>query len=203
MKPSRSHIGVACLVGLICSSFGAHIPHSKLTDVVVDVDDGLQASPPSNNQPQYTLFLDEDALGLEQEYHVIQKRGYYTCYNRQTNAITAPDCQAIIDRIEGADQPSFNIPNGLCLAWYQGTCMSRLCAKSGGSLRVGLEKTKESVVGELRDVLLSDCVVGAGGLEGMSGDCANMDANCGTYRLTLEHHGSEVLGGPPPVSTLP
>jgi hypothetical protein len=87
MKPSRSHIGVACLVGLVCSSLGAHIPQSKFTDVVVDVDDALQASPPGNDQPQYTLFLDEDALGLEQEYHVIQKRGYYTCYNRQVKEL--------------------------------------------------------------------------------------------------------------------
>ncbi|ETS80351.1 hypothetical protein PFICI_07880 [Pestalotiopsis fici W106-1] len=194
MKPSRSHAAAVCLFGLVYLSLGAHVPLSKLMEVVEDVDDGPQASL-HNEQPQYTLFLDEDELGMEQEYHGIQKRGYYTCYNRQTNSITVPDCQAIIDRIETADQPSFTVPSGLCLTWWQGTCMSRLCAKSGAPLR-GLNKTSGSVVGELRDVILNDCV--RTGLEGMAGDCANMDANCGSYRLTLEHHGSEVLGGPPP-----
>jgi hypothetical protein len=51
------------------------------------------------------------------------------------------------------------------------------------------------MVNELQDVILNDCV--KTGMDGMSGDCSNMVSSCGTYRLTLEHHGNEVLGGPP------
>jgi hypothetical protein len=111
----------------------------------------------------------------------------------QTNSVSVPDCQAIIDRIKDAEK-IFSVPSGLCLTWYQGTCMSRLCAKSGAAR--GLNKTSDSMVGELEDIILNDCV--KVGLDGMSGDCANMDGNCGTYRLTLEHHDSGMLGGPPP-----
>lgn len=71
--------------------------------------------------------------------------------------------------------------------------MSRLCAKSGANR--GLNKTSDSIVSELQGVILDDCV--RIGLDGMSGDCANMVNNCGTYRLTLEHHDSAQLGGPP------
>lgn len=72
--------------------------------------------------------------------------------------------------------------------------MSRLCAKVGAAR--GLNMTSDAVVNELQDVILNDCV--KVGLDGMAGDCLNMVNNCGTYRVTLEHHGSGVLGGPPP-----
>lgn len=193
-----------CLAGgLVRLGLGARLPHSSLMQIAEDVDGGMEVS--HIDQPQYTLFLDEDDMHMEQRYEGLHKRGYYTCYNRQTTSVTVPDCQAIIDRISAAGAPSFTVPSGLCLTWWQGTCMSRLCAKTGAppssaSRGGGLNKTAASLLGELEDVILDDCV--RAGQDGMSGDCANLDANCGSYRLTLEHHGSEVLGGPPaPVSS--
>ncbi|KAK6219183.1 hypothetical protein LQW54_002432 [Pestalotiopsis sp. IQ-011] len=200
MKLSSLSRAAVCLAGgLVRLGLGARLPHSSLMQIVEDVDGGMELG--HIDQPQYTLFLDEEDMHMEQRYEGLHKRGYYTCYNRQTTSVTVPDCQAIIDRISAAGAPSFTVPSGLCLTWWQGTCMSRLCAKTGAppssaARGGGLNKTAASMLGELEDVILDDCV--RGGQDGMSGDCANLDANCGSYRLTLEHHGSEVLGGPAP-----
>ncbi|KAK6077340.1 hypothetical protein SCUP234_06752 [Seiridium cupressi] len=183
---------IAALLASMSLAGCAYIPHSKIMEVSEDTGN-YDIYTGVEGQPKYTVFLDEDELGHDEIFHGIEKRGYYTCYNRQTTSVAMSDCQAVIDRIKASDT-TFSVPNGLCLTWYQGTCMSRLCTKIGANR--GLNKTSDSMVNELQGVILDDCV--KIGLEGMSGDCSNMDSNCGTYRLTLEHHGSEVLGGPPP-----
>ncbi|KAI1876304.1 hypothetical protein JX265_003830 [Neoarthrinium moseri] len=164
---------------------GAHIQNHMDVQVFEDANDNALG------QPIFTPYLDEN-LGPREEYHRVGKRGYYTCYNRQTNSISADDCQKVIDRINGLNQV-LTVPNGLCMVWFQGTCMSRLCAKNGASK--GLNITSDTIVGQLSGTLLNDCV--KVGQDGVAGDCANMNGNCGTYRLTFEHHGNEVLGGGP------
>ncbi|KAH6648980.1 hypothetical protein BKA67DRAFT_661912 [Truncatella angustata] len=183
---------VSTLAALGAVAFTAHIPHSKVMEALEDVED-FGHCPNCQHQPMYTAFIDENELDTDMAPHGVDKRGYYTCYNRQTNSVDVIDCQAIIDRINATHQPLV-VPNGLCLTWWQGSCMSRLCAKAAA--QKGLNMTSDSVVNELQGVILNDCV--KVGLDGMAGDCVNMVSNCGTYRLTLEHHGSGVLGGPPP-----
>jgi hypothetical protein len=93
-----------------------------------------------------------------------------------------------------ATQP-LRVPTGLCLVWAHVTCQSRLCAENGvltphgghgGSGGGLLNRTAGDVADELEATLLARCVRAAG-QDGVVGDCANINAGCGTYRLTLEH----------------
>lgn len=82
MKLSSLSRAAVCLAGgLVRLGLGARLPHSSLMQIVEDVDGGMELG--HIDQPQYTLFLDEDDMHMEQRYEGLHKRGYYTCYNRQ------------------------------------------------------------------------------------------------------------------------
>ncbi|KAI0123092.1 hypothetical protein BJ170DRAFT_599735 [Xylariales sp. AK1849] len=127
----------------------------------------------------------------------LRKRGYYTCFDIATTPVLVSDCEHVIDDIR-AIPGNLTVPNGLCMVWYEGTCLTRFCA--GGATIHQLNRTSGSVVDELAGTLMNDCV--KQGQDGVSGDCANMNYHCGTYRLSLEHHGGEIIPGKPPTQSM-
>jgi hypothetical protein len=98
------------------------------------------------------------------------------------------NCENVLSDIR-ANQGNVSIPSGLCMVWFEGNCKARVCAKIGAYR--GYNRNISSIVAELTDPIMSKCV--QSGSDGVSGDCVNTNGNCGTYRLSLEHHGSEII----------
>ncbi|KAH8664112.1 hypothetical protein BX600DRAFT_436680 [Xylariales sp. PMI_506] len=154
--------------------------------------DGVRSRP--SLVPIIASHQDEE-VGFQVEAHGhLKKRGYYTCFNTATTSVQVLDCKAVINDIR-AIPGNLTAPNGLCLMWYEGTCLSRFCSRP--SAVNGVTRTSASLADELEFILLNNCV--AAGQDGISGDCANMNANCGTYRASLVHHGLEMLHPEPPI----
>lgn len=65
--------------------FGSYIPRWKVTEVFEDISD-YDTHIGQDLQPKYTVFLDEDELGRPKPHHDTEKRGYYTCFNRQVHS---------------------------------------------------------------------------------------------------------------------
>lgn len=73
---------IASVLALARLAFGSYIQHAHAVEVAEDVGDHDTHMGP-HGQPKYTGFLDEHELGNQERHPGMEKRGYYTCYNRQ------------------------------------------------------------------------------------------------------------------------
>lgn len=75
-------LGTSILMLYAATALATHVSWLRAREVVENLDDNDDQMDP-RSQPNYTAFLDEDEVDLEIQHHSLDKRGYYTCYNRQ------------------------------------------------------------------------------------------------------------------------
>ncbi|RYP53973.1 hypothetical protein DL768_001123 [Monosporascus sp. mg162] len=109
-----------------------------------------------------------------------QVQGAYTSCIPVFTGATVDDCQAVLGDIR-ANNGTISVAGGLCMNWWEGTCLARVCAREVGSVF-----TQESrwIADAIEEYALDVCV--AKGDSGVVADCEDHSRACGQYRFWLQ-----------------
>ncbi|RYP07851.1 hypothetical protein DL765_009004 [Monosporascus sp. GIB2] len=104
---------------------------------------------------------------------------YTSCIPIFTGA-TVDDCQAVLGDIR-AHNGTISVAGGLCMNWWEGTCLARVCAREKGSV---FTQDARWIADAIEEYALNVCI--AKGDSGVVADCEDHSRACGQYRFWLQ-----------------
>ncbi|RYP55705.1 hypothetical protein DL771_012446 [Monosporascus sp. 5C6A] len=107
-------------------------------------------------------------------------QGAYTSCIPVFTGATVEDCQAVLGDIRASNR-TISVSGGLCMNWWEGTCLARVCAREKGSV---FTQDASWIADAIEEYALDVCV--AKGDSGVVADCEDHSRACGQYRFWLQ-----------------